>query len=105
MPPRPGPPPGATGRPASSPSWWPGRERPLRAPRSPSAASPLARVRDEERQDLAVAGELAVIVRDGEVVVAAPDSVGLLYRTAGVLALHARDVRSAAISAHEGVTV
>ena len=34
------------------------------------------------------------VIGDDEVIVAAPDAVGVLYRTAGVLALHSLDVRS-----------
>ncbi len=67
----------------------------------PSRQPPL----DDERLRLAEAGQLAVRIRGDEVVVAAPDSVGVLYRTAGVLALHALDVRSASIHTHEGMAV
>ncbi len=59
----------------------------------PPPAPPL----DDERRALAEAGQLAVVVRDREIVVAAPDGVGVLYRTAGVLALHLLDVRQASI--------
>ena len=38
-------------------------------------------------------------------IVAAPDGVGVLYRTAGVLALHLLDVRSASIRTHAGMAV
>jgi len=65
------------------------------------AVSPL----DEERRMLAEAGELAVVVRPDEVVVAAPDARGTLYRTAGVLALHALDIREASIRTHAGMAV
>jgi [protein-PII] uridylyltransferase len=70
-------------------------------------AAPLEQVPelDEERRVLAEAGELAVHVRDGEVVVAVPDAVGVLYRTAGVLALHLLDVREASIRTHAGMAV
>ena len=54
---------------------------------------------DDARRALAEAGRLAVEIRDDQVIVAAPDSVGVLYRTTGVLALHSLDVRSASISA------
>lgn len=71
----------------------------------PAQQTPL----DDERRRLAEDGRLEVIVRGdgagGEVVVAAPDSVGVLYRTAGVLALHALDVRSASIATHAGMAV
>jgi [protein-PII] uridylyltransferase len=60
---------------------------------------------DDERRQLAEAKRLAVIVRDDEVIVAVPDSVGALYRTAGVLALHMLDVRSASIRTHDGMAV
>ena len=67
----------------------------------PAAFAPL----DEERRALAEAGRLDVVVRGAEVVVAAPDSVGVLYRTAGVLALHSLDVRSASIRTYQGMAV
>jgi [protein-PII] uridylyltransferase len=60
---------------------------------------------DDERLALAAAGELAVVAHEDSVVVAAPDEVGILYRTAGVLALHSLDVRSASISTHAGMAV
>jgi [protein-PII] uridylyltransferase len=64
---------------------------------------------DAERLALAEAGELAVVIRDSQagvqVVVAAPDSLGVLYRTAGVLALHSLDVRSADISTYRQMAV
>ena len=58
-----------------------------------------------ERRALAEARELAVVIRGDEVVVAAPDRVGVLYRTAGVLALHSLDVRAASIRTHAGMAV
>jgi [protein-PII] uridylyltransferase len=67
----------------------------------PTSMPPL----DEQRQALAEAGQLAVLIRGDEVIVAAPDSVGVLYRTAGVLALHSLDVRSASIRTHDGMAV
>jgi [protein-PII] uridylyltransferase len=67
----------------------------------PPPAPPL----DEERLALADAGQLAVVVRDREIVVAAPDGVGVLYRTAGVLALHLLDVRQASIHTHRTMAV
>ncbi|MDP9093844.1 MAG: [protein-PII] uridylyltransferase, partial [Actinomycetota bacterium] len=60
---------------------------------------------DDHLTALAEAGELAVEIDDHDVIVAAPDSVGVLYRTAGVLALHSLDVRSASIHTHEGMAV
>jgi [protein-PII] uridylyltransferase len=51
-----------------------------------------------EQRALAAAGELAVRIDGDEVVIAAPDAPGLLSQTAGVLALHALDVRSASIA-------
>ena len=68
--------------------------------RHPSVA-PL----DDERRELAEAGELAVLVHDDEVIIAAPDTVGTLYRSAGVLALHSLDVREASIRTHAGMAV
>jgi len=60
---------------------------------------------DTERRELAEQGELAVRISGNEVLVAAPDSVGVLYRTAGVLALHSLDVREASIRTHAGMAV
>ncbi len=60
---------------------------------------------DEERCQLAADAKLAVRYRGDEVLVAAPDSVGVLYRTAGVLALHSLDVRSASIATVGGMAV
>ncbi|HEV7203209.1 MAG TPA: [protein-PII] uridylyltransferase [Jatrophihabitans sp.] len=60
---------------------------------------------DDERRALAGAGELAVVIHDSEVVVAAPDAAGILYRTAGVLALHALDIREASIRTHGDMAV
>jgi [protein-PII] uridylyltransferase len=65
---------------------------------------PLAPL-DDECRALAEAGQLAVRIHGDEVIVAAPDSVGVLYRTAGVLALHSLDVRSASIRTHRGMAV
>jgi [protein-PII] uridylyltransferase len=67
----------------------------------PPRALPL----DDERRALARAGKLAVIVRPDEVVVAAPDATGTLYRTTGVLALHALDIREASIRTDNGMAV
>lgn len=60
---------------------------------------------DDERRALAEAGELAVLVRGEEVIVAAADTAGTLYRTAGVLALHSLDIREASIATHAGMAV
>ena len=60
---------------------------------------------DDERLALAEAGELAVVVRQDEVVVAAPDARSTLYRTTGVLALHSLDIREASIRTHAGMAV
>jgi [protein-PII] uridylyltransferase len=67
----------------------------------PPTSAPL----DAQARALAEAGELAVAVRGDEVLVAAPDTVGVLYRTAGVLALQLLDVRSAVIATHAGMAV
>jgi [protein-PII] uridylyltransferase len=68
---------------------------------SQPAVAPL----DDERRALAEAGQLAVQIRGDEVLVAAPDAVGVLYRTAGVLALHSLNVRAASIRTHAGMAV
>jgi [protein-PII] uridylyltransferase len=60
---------------------------------------------DEERRQLAERGELAVVVRPNEVVIAAPDQTGTLYRSVGVLALHALDIREASIRTHNAMAV
>ena len=60
---------------------------------------------DDERLALAERGELAVVVRPNEVVIAAPDRTGTLYRTVGVLALHSLDIREASIRTHAGSAV
>ncbi len=60
---------------------------------------------DHERRELAEAGELAVVLRPNEVVVATADRAGALYRTAGVLALHSLDIREASICTHAGMAV
>ncbi len=60
---------------------------------------------DDERRALADAGQLAVVLRPNEVVVATPDHAGALYRTAGVLALHSLDIREASICTHAGMAV
>ena len=60
---------------------------------------------DDERRELAERGELAVVVRPDEVVIAAPDRTGTLYRSVGVLALHSLDIREASIRTHAGTAV
>ncbi|GAB2475474.1 bifunctional uridylyltransferase/uridylyl-removing protein GlnD [Jatrophihabitans fulvus] len=64
---------------------------------------------DDERRELAEAGELAVRITGdtaaAEVVVAVPDRPGGMYRTAGVLALHSLDVREASVVTHAGMAV
>jgi [protein-PII] uridylyltransferase len=60
---------------------------------------------DDDLRTLAEDGELAVLIRGDEVVVAAPDAHGVLYRTAGVLALHSLDVRAASIRTHAGSAI
>jgi [protein-PII] uridylyltransferase len=60
---------------------------------------------DDERRELAERGELAVVVRPNEVVVAAPDLTGTLYRSVGVLALHSLDIREASIRTHAAMAV
>jgi [protein-PII] uridylyltransferase len=77
------------------------RTRLLVSGAKPPDAPPL----DERRRKLAEAGVLAVEVDGDEVLVAAPDSLGVLSRTAGVLALHSLDVRAASIRTHAGMAV
>jgi [protein-PII] uridylyltransferase len=60
---------------------------------------------DDERRALAERGELAVVVRPNEVVIAAPDHTGTLYRSVGVLALHSLDIREASIRTHGAMAV
>lgn len=68
---------------------------------APPAAEPL----DRPLRELAAARRIAVRVEGDEVLVAAPDALGLLSRASGVLALHSLDVRSASISTVEGIAV
>ncbi|MBV9592353.1 MAG: [protein-PII] uridylyltransferase [Actinobacteria bacterium] len=77
------------------------RTRSLLAGGRPSAVPPL----DERRRRLAEAGALAVEVDGDEVLIAAPDGMGVLSRAAGVLALHSLDVRAAKIGTHAGMAV
>jgi len=67
----------------------------------PPAFAPL----DDERRELAERGELAVLVHENEVVVAAPDRTGTLLRSVGVLALHSLDIREASIRTHAAMAV
>jgi [protein-PII] uridylyltransferase len=60
---------------------------------------------DDERRTLADRGELALIVRDRQIIVASPDRAGVLHQTAGVLALHMLDIRQASIRTHRGMAV
>ncbi|MGN6607195.1 MAG: [protein-PII] uridylyltransferase [Jatrophihabitans sp.] len=77
----------------------------LQGEQPPPPVPPL----DDERRALAEQRELAIRLAEhdavSEVLVAAPDSVGVLYRTAGVLALHSLDVREASIRTHDGMAV
>jgi [protein-PII] uridylyltransferase len=66
---------------------------------------PLSEPLSEELRTLAAPGRLVLEIRGDEVIVAAPDRVGVLYRTAGVLALHSLDVRSASIRTHAGMAI
>ena len=59
----------------------------------------------DELRALAATGELAVEIAGDRITVVAPDRIGMLYRTTGVLALHSLDVRSASIRTHEGMAV
>jgi [protein-PII] uridylyltransferase len=59
------------------------------------APAPRALELTASQRALAQAGELAVAVEDDTVTVVAPDRPGLLWRWAGVLALHRLEVRSA----------
>lgn len=60
---------------------------------------------DDERRELAELGELAVVVRPNEVVIAAPDLTGTLHRSVGVLALHSLDIREASIRTRAAMAV
>jgi [protein-PII] uridylyltransferase len=67
----------------------------------PRAAEPLAPALAE----LAAGGELTIRVAGDQVTAVAPDSPGLLSRAAGVLALHALDVRAADVRTLGSVAV
>ncbi len=76
--------------------------------RAAVAGEPLPTSRaelDDARTALADAGVLAVERAGPQLLVAAPDAPGLLSLTAGVLALHSLDVRSAIVSTHRGMAV
>jgi [protein-PII] uridylyltransferase len=62
-------------------------------------------VLDERQRTLAAAGDLAVDVDGDRVTVIAPDRPGLLWRWAGVLALHRLTIRSASATSSDGVAV
>lgn len=55
---------------------------------------------DDRRRALAQQGALAVEIDGDQVIIAAPDAVGVLSRSAAVLALHSLDVRTASIATH-----
>ena len=67
------------------------RTRAVLAGEPPGASAPL----DERIAGLAAAGELAVDVDGDRVTIVAPDRPGLLWRWAGVLALHRLEIRAA----------
>jgi [protein-PII] uridylyltransferase len=97
----------ATG-PAAWSDWRAGLVADLvRRSRSVMSGVPLPRTPplDDVRRRLAEDGLLAVEFGENTVIVAAPDQLGVLSRTAGVLALHSLDVRSASIRTHAGMAV
>lgn len=70
------------------------------------APAPPAPELDDHHRALAEAGELAVVLDTPDTVtVVAHDEVGLLYRAAGVLALHSLDVINASVATHAGMAV
>jgi [protein-PII] uridylyltransferase len=71
------------------------------------APPPASDVLDDGQRELAEAGALAVEVRQDRVTVVAPDRPGLLWRWAGVLALHRLTIRGATATSvgHVAVTV
>ena len=69
--------------------------------RRPRIDTPL----DSSRRRMAAAGKLAVERVDELLLVAAPDSPGLLSVTSGVLALHSLDVQSASVATQQGMAV
>jgi [protein-PII] uridylyltransferase len=66
---------------------------------------PVAGGPDAQLRELAAGGTLRVAVGQTEVAIAAPDRVGVLYRSVGVLALHLLDVRSASIAVERGMAL
>ncbi len=76
-----------------------GEPEPAADPVAARAVSALA------RRALAWGGELAVEVDGEEIAVAAPGRRGLLWRVAGVLALHRLDVRAATAATLEGTAL
>ncbi|MDQ1684044.1 MAG: [protein-PII] uridylyltransferase [Frankiaceae bacterium] len=69
------------------------------------AAAPSVELLDESQLDLARAGVLDVDVAGDRVTVVAPDRPGLLWRWAGVLALHRLQIRSATATSLDGMAV
>jgi [protein-PII] uridylyltransferase len=69
--------------------------------RRPRLDTPL----DASRRRMAAGGKLAVERVDDQLLVAAPDSPGLLSVTSGVLALHSLDVQSASVATQQGMAV
>lgn len=69
------------------------------------APPPVAELLDESQLELARGGVLDVEVAGDRVTVVAPDRPGLLWRWAGVLALHRLQIRSAAATSVDGMAV
>ena len=69
--------------------------------RRPRVDTPLG----ASRRRMAAGGKLAVERVDDQLLVAAPDSPGLLSVTSGVLALHSLDVQSASVATQHGMAV
>ena len=67
--------------------------------------APVADPLDDEQRALAAAGRLAVAVDGDRVTVVAPDRPGLLWRWAGVLALHRLEIRAASATSVDAVAV
>jgi [protein-PII] uridylyltransferase len=77
-------------------------------PDRPSLSTDRTRGTSEEAPDLSASagsGELELRVEEEGVTVIAPDRSGLLWRVAGVLALHRLDVRAATVSTERGTAV
>jgi [protein-PII] uridylyltransferase len=112
QPPAPGP---ATARPSpTTDETAPDRPSPTRptaddlVPDRPSLSTDRTRGTSEEAPDLSASagsGELELRVEEEGVTVIAPDRSGLLWRVAGVLALHRLDVRAATVSTERGTAV